>query len=105
MRETRSDISAWLDTIARRDPIRRMQAEFYFQQLADFLRELGGPPHGSVPEEGIQPTTYWWDFYPDLWVRFCIEDERRGWLGLFGERIRRITILQLADSPQFGPSP
>jgi hypothetical protein len=105
MRSTRDDILAWLDAVAQRDPLRRMQAEFYFEQLAEFLRQLGGPPYGSIQEEGIRPATYWWDFYPDLWVRFCVEDQRSGWFGLFGERTRWITILQLADSPPIGPGP
>jgi hypothetical protein len=98
MRETRDSIQEWLEGAARDDPMRRMQAEFYFEQLAEFLRQVGGPPHGSIQEPGVRPPTYWWDFYFDLWVRFCVEDEPRLWFGLFGERIRRITILRLADA-------
>jgi len=93
MRDTAEDIDDWLEAMAEGDPIRRAQAELCFGQLAEFLRQLGGPPHGSLQEPGVRPLTYWWDFHPDLWVRFCVEDEPRRRFGLFGERTRRITIL------------
>ena len=103
MRETEEDIQAWLDSVADRDPYRRLQAELYFQELTALLVRWAGPPPGSIPEQGVSPPTYWWDFYPELWVRFCVEDRPGKWFGLFGGRTRRITVLQLRDAQPFEP--
>src|SRR5947209_1042850 len=101
MRNTRVDINEWLDANAEGDPTRRSQAEDYIRELAEFLRRCAGPPPGAVREPGVLPPTHWWDYCPDLWIRFTVRDDPKKWFGLFGERVRRITVLQLRDAPPF----
>jgi len=98
-RSTAEDINDWLEGMAQGDPIRRAHAELYFLELAALLEQCGGPPPGAVREPGLSPPTYWWDYYPNLWIRFTIREGPKKWLGAFGERERKITVVRVRDCP------
>ena len=103
MRETAADINDWVEGMAEGDPLRRAQAERYFRELATLLQKCAGPPPGAVRQLGVSPSTYWWDFYPNLWVRFAVYDGPKKWFGLFGEPARKITVLRVCDGPPTEP--
>jgi hypothetical protein len=91
----RQDLRVWARSLRGPRSYRRLFAQNALAELLRLLEALGGPPSGAEPELGVEPAVWWWQYYPQFWIRFAIRDVRPAWWAFWRERVRRITILRV----------
>ena len=102
LRQPAEEIEAWINAQPGRDPERRALAKVAIAALIQRLQLCAGPPPEAIFEPGFQPPVWWWRYYPDLWIQFCVEDLPKGLARLFRERSRLITIVR---AQKYSPDP
>jgi hypothetical protein len=101
LRQPAEDLERWIAAQPGREPERRHLARVAIDALKSRLEEFEGAPPEAVPEPGFSPPVWWWRYYSDLWIQFCVEDVPKGLRRLFRPRTRVISIVR---SQQFPPA-
>jgi hypothetical protein len=91
---THDDLEVWVEDQPGRDPDRRLLTQNSLDELVRLLQATGGVPDNAIRIEGIEPPSYWWMYYDDLWLQYTVREEPRKWWNPFGRPVRRVTILR-----------
>lgn len=84
-------IEAWIASLPARELDRRAWARYYLESTIDHLVAHGGEPPSVERNEDWSPPLYSYEFYPNWWVEYTVDNVRR-W---FREPQRVITVVQV----------
>ncbi len=102
LRQPAEDLNRWVEAQPGHEPERRYLARLAIDALKSRLEESAGPPPEAIPEPGFDPPVWWWRYYPDLWIQFCVEDTPKGLTRLLRSRTRVISIVRSQADPPAG---